>query len=75
MIRSILGLIGKQAAILTILTYQALLAPYMGGNCRFHPSCSRYALESFQTEGFAKGLRLTLARLAQCHPWGKLEGK
>jgi putative membrane protein insertion efficiency factor len=46
----------------------ALFGP--SGQCRFHPSCSAYALEALQTHGCWKGTWLALKRLARCHPWG-----
>jgi putative membrane protein insertion efficiency factor len=38
--------------------------------CRFHPTCSAYALEALETHGAARGLWLTARRLGRCHPWG-----
>ncbi|MEE8405500.1 MAG: membrane protein insertion efficiency factor YidD [candidate division Zixibacteria bacterium] len=49
--------------------YQILISPLIGSNCRFHPSCSSYAIESFSQYGVMKGLFLTLKRLSKCHPW------
>ncbi len=43
--------------------------PLTGSCCRFHPSCSRYAAEAIQQHGAARGLWLTLRRLAKCHPF------
>jgi putative membrane protein insertion efficiency factor len=42
----------------------------MGCGCRFHPSCSVYALQALRDHGAARGSLLTLKRLARCHPWG-----
>jgi len=50
--------------------YQLTLAPFMGGQCRFHPSCSVYAIEAFQTWGPWRGGWLTVRRLSRCHPFG-----
>lgn len=49
--------------------YQRFLSPFFGAHCRFHPTCSAYALEAIQTHGTARGLVLALRRLTRCHPW------
>lgn len=54
-----------------IHTYRYLLSPWIGNQCRFYPSCSAYAEESFLKHGFLLGVYLTLARLIKCHPWHK----
>ena len=51
--------------------YRAVLSPLMGGHCRFHPTCSAYALEAIRTHGAVRGGRLTVARLLRCHPFAK----
>ena len=38
--------------------------------CRFVPSCSSYAIESFDKQGFFKGFFLTIKRISRCNPWG-----
>jgi putative membrane protein insertion efficiency factor len=45
-----------------------LLAPLVGGHCRFWPSCSVYAQEAIRKHGARRGTRLTLARLLRCQP-------
>lgn len=52
-----------------IRLYRALLSPWMGNQCRFHPTCSVYAEQAIQAHGSLRGLWLTIARLAKCHPW------
>lgn len=49
--------------------YQWLISPLLGPRCRFHPSCSHYAVEALQRHGVTKGGYLALRRLACCHPW------
>jgi putative membrane protein insertion efficiency factor len=37
--------------------------------CRFHPSCSAYALEALSVHGAARGTWLAARRVGRCHPW------
>ena len=53
-----------------IKIYQTAISPFFPATCRFDPSCSHYAAESLQKHGFWKGLRLSIKRIAKCHPWG-----
>lgn len=48
--------------------YQLTLGPWLGGNCRFYPSCSHYGLEAIEQHGVARGGWLTLKRVCKCHP-------
>ena len=48
--------------------YQITLGPYLGGQCRFHPTCSHYALDALENQGPLKGSWLALTRLLKCHP-------
>ena len=56
--------------IALIRAYQLTLSPYLGGSCRFLPSCSSYAIEAIRTHGAARGTVLAVRRLARCHPFG-----
>jgi putative membrane protein insertion efficiency factor len=57
-------------ALVAIRLYRRILSPLLPPACRYWPSCSEYAEEAFRAHGFARGLGLSLARLARCHPWG-----
>ncbi|MBP8726674.1 MAG: membrane protein insertion efficiency factor YidD [Saprospiraceae bacterium] len=56
--------------IIPVKTYQYLISPLLGKNCRFEPSCSNYMLEAVSIWGPVKGLWLGLRRISRCHPWG-----
>lgn len=55
---------------LPVRAYRLTLSPWVGRSCRYHPTCSEYALEALRTHGGLKGGWLTLRRIARCHPWG-----
>lgn len=48
--------------------YKRFLSPLLGQNCRFHPSCSMYAMGAIERFGAARGLLATGARLCRCQP-------
>lgn len=52
-----------------IRAYQILVSPLLGQNCRFHPSCSAYAVEAIDLHGVPRGSWLAIKRLARCHPF------
>jgi uncharacterized protein len=54
---------------LPIRLYRRVVSPLLPPSCRFHPSCSAYALEALGRHGAARGGWLTLRRLARCHPF------
>ncbi len=60
----------RGTVLVLIRFYQVSLGPYLGGRCRFHPSCSVYATEAFQTHPPIRALCLTLRRVGRCHPLG-----
>lgn len=60
----------RHAAAALIALYQVALSPWLGNNCRFVPTCSQYAKEAVLKHGFLRGVRLAVARVARCHPWG-----
>lgn len=57
------------AVALLIKGYRYAISPLLGQHCRFHPSCSAYALAAIESHGLARGGLLALRRLGKCHPW------
>lgn len=49
---------------------KALHAVIPGSGCRFHPSCSQYAVNALKTHGLLKGSWLSLKRIVRCRPGG-----
>lgn len=49
--------------------YRLLISPLYGQVCRYHPSCSAYALEAVTLHGSVRGSWYAARRVASCHPW------
>jgi len=51
--------------------HQLLISPVLAPSCRFHPTCSRYAIQAIGRFGTWHGGWLAVKRVARCHPWGE----
>ena len=60
----------RRILIALVRAYQYALSPWWGGQCRFTPTCSHYAIEALERHGAAGGSWLALRRILRCHPWG-----
>jgi uncharacterized protein len=59
---------GRRLAIFAIRGYQLLFSSIYTGSCRFHPSCSAYAVEAIERFGVIRGSMLGVKRLSRCRP-------
>lgn len=59
----------RRMALAPVYVYRALLSPFLGNQCRFHPTCSAYMVEAVNRHGVGRGYLLGLMRLCRCHPW------
>jgi len=59
----------QKILIFFIRGYQLIIRPWLGQSCRFHPSCSEYALIAIKTHGAFYGFILSVKRIFRCHPW------
>ncbi|MBM3483250.1 MAG: membrane protein insertion efficiency factor YidD [Alphaproteobacteria bacterium] len=50
--------------------YQLVVSPYVPPSCRYHPTCSHYAMDALRHYGLIIGIGLTAYRLVRCAPWG-----
>ena len=58
----------KNILIFIIKVYKRLISPYLGGNCRYLPTCSDYFIESLKEYGIIKGTFMGMKRILTCHP-------
>lgn len=65
--------LGSFLAIATLRGYQRFLSPVLaalsGSGCRFHPTCSEYAVQAVSRYGVWRGVYLALRRILRCHPF------
>ena len=52
-----------------IRLYQRLISPLLGPRCRYHPTCSAYAVDAIRSFGILRGLVLAAWRVVRCNPW------
>ncbi len=53
-----------------VLLYRATLGQFLGGQCRYQPTCSQYAIDAINKHGAMIGGWRAIKRIARCHPWG-----
>ena len=73
-IRRVLWNVGAPARLLlvaAIRAYQLTLSGWLGGQCRFSPTCSRYAEEAIRSLGATRGVLLATRRVLRCNPFGR----
>lgn len=61
--------LGAWALLAFLRLYMLLLAPIVGGACKFYPSCSNYAYEAVSRHGARRGGILAIKRLLRCRPF------
>ncbi|MDE0659116.1 MAG: membrane protein insertion efficiency factor YidD [Gammaproteobacteria bacterium] len=59
----------RRVLIGAVEAYRRYISPCLGRHCRFHPTCSRYAIEAFARHGVLRGAALAVRRLIRCHPF------
>ena len=59
----------RGVAAFPIRLYRRLISPALGQRCKYHPSCSAYALQAIRTYGILRGAVLAAWRLLRCNPW------
>lgn len=62
-------LLPRNAVVLVLRGYRAVISPLYGDVCRYYPSCSAYALQAVQQYGVVVGSVLAVRRIIRCHPW------
>lgn len=56
-------------AVAPVRVYQRAISPALPRRCKYHPSCSEYAVQAIRRYGILRGLVLACWRLLRCNPW------
>jgi putative membrane protein insertion efficiency factor len=59
----------RTAAVAPIRLYQRFVSPALPRRCKYHPTCSEYAVEAVQRYGILRGAVLAGWRLLRCNPF------
>jgi len=71
-VRRVLWAIGAPARLSLIgliRLYRITLSGWLGGQCRFYPSCSHYAEDAVRLHGALRGSVMAAWRIARCGPF------
>ena len=61
----------RQIGVALVYGYRYTLGALFPATCKYHPSCSQYAIDAFKEFGFFKGTVLAGWRLLRCNPWSR----
>ena len=59
----------RTVAVAPVRFYQRFVSPAIPQRCKYHPSCSQYAVTAIRRYGILRGLVLAGWRLLRCNPW------
>lgn len=59
----------RTVVVAPIRLYRRFISPALPRHCKYHPTCSEYAVEAVRTYGVLRGLVLAAWRLLRCNPW------
>jgi hypothetical protein len=59
----------KAILLAPIRLYQRVVSPMLPARCKYHPSCSEYAVQAIRMHGIGRGVVLAGWRLLRCNPW------
>ena len=63
--------IPKKVGICLIKLYQIYISPRISSKCKYHPTCSNYAIKAIDKYGIIKGSIMAIFRIIRCNPFSK----
>jgi putative membrane protein insertion efficiency factor len=67
--RALLRSVSSAPLLALLWVYRTFVSPALPPACRYHPSCSQYAVEAVRVHGPLRGAWLAIRRLLRCHPF------
>ncbi len=61
----------RAVATAPIVIYQRVISPAIPRRCKYHPTCSQYAIDAVRIHGPWRGLWRAVRRILRCHPWSR----
>lgn len=61
---------GRAMVVVGVWLYRVTLGVFIGGHCRYQPTCSQYMLDAVERHGAMRGAWRGVKRIGRCHPWG-----
>ena len=59
----------KYVGIGLVYAYRLTIGRFVAPSCKYHPSCSQYALDALRRYGLVRGTLLAGWRILRCNPW------
>jgi uncharacterized protein len=59
----------RAVAVAPVRLYQRAISPAIPRRCKYHPSCSEYAVGAIRHHGVLRGVVLAAWRILRCNPW------
>ena len=61
--------IARRVALAPVRAYQRVISPMLPARCKYHPTCSAYAVQAIETYGILRGAVLAAWRVLRCNPF------
>ncbi len=59
----------RNVVLAPVWLYRRVISPVLPARCKYHPTCSQYAVEAIRRYGVLRGLVLAGWRVLRCNPW------
>jgi uncharacterized protein len=59
----------RYVGVAGVYAYRYTLGVLFPATCKYHPSCSQYAIDALRRYGLVRGTILAGWRLLRCNPW------